>query len=207
TCALPIFLSFRTGLVRLQLHPEDLRRMGAHFVDRAGELDAAALAAAAGVNLRLDDPDRAAERLRRAHRLVHRKARNAARHRDAVALQEFLGLVLVDLHGRSSVEAAESSVAGIRRSSVPRIRCSVRAPGGSMRAPPESVRPPGESMRALRMGSVSPLRGASRPRLRFVPTPSLGGPPPARSGPFKLNPAGAVRCTYRLSKLLALPRV
>ena len=38
--------------------------MRSAFVGRSGELDAAALAAAAGVDLRLDDDDRAAESAR-----------------------------------------------------------------------------------------------------------------------------------------------
>ncbi len=57
------FLAFRAGLVRDQLHAEDLVRVFAHLIQRLGNLDAAALAAAAGVDLRLDDPDRAAQRL------------------------------------------------------------------------------------------------------------------------------------------------
>jgi hypothetical protein len=44
-----------------ELHAEDLARELLHVVERARELDAAALAAPAGVDLRLHDPDRAAE--------------------------------------------------------------------------------------------------------------------------------------------------
>ena len=47
------------------------------LVERARELDAAALAAAAGVDLRLDDPDRAAELLRRLGRLAHAERRDS----------------------------------------------------------------------------------------------------------------------------------
>ena len=58
-------LPVRTGLVGDELHAQDLAGQRAHFVDRLGDLDPAALAAAAGVDLRLDDPDGAAERLPR----------------------------------------------------------------------------------------------------------------------------------------------
>ena len=66
------------GLVGDELHAEDLRRR-ARRPRRASlrELDAAALAAAAGVDLRLDDPDRAAELLRRLDRLVDAEGRDS----------------------------------------------------------------------------------------------------------------------------------
>ncbi len=86
------------GLVRDELHAEDLAGALAHFVDRARDLDAAALAAAAGVDLRLHDPHRPAELTSPPHRLVDGERRNAARHRHAVAAEELLALVLVDLH-------------------------------------------------------------------------------------------------------------
>jgi len=49
----PHFLPFGPGLVRLQHHAEDLAGPFAHFTRRFRHLHAAALAAAAGVNLRL----------------------------------------------------------------------------------------------------------------------------------------------------------
>ena len=57
--------------------------------ERLRHLDAAAFAAAAGMNLRLDHPDFAADFARGGIRLGHRKARHAARRRDAVPAQEF----------------------------------------------------------------------------------------------------------------------
>src|SRR3954464_4518782 len=69
------------------------------LADGVRELHPAALAAAAGVDLRLDDPPAAAELLGDASGgaiAVHDLAR---RHRDAVALEELLRLVLVDVHG------------------------------------------------------------------------------------------------------------
>jgi hypothetical protein len=70
----------------------------AHLVDGARELDAAALAAAARVDLRLDDPHGTAQRLRRLHGLVDGERRDAARYRHAIAAEDFLALVFVDLH-------------------------------------------------------------------------------------------------------------
>ncbi len=92
------------GLVGDELHPEDLARELAHLVDRLRDLDAAALAASAGVDLRLDDPHRAAERLRRGDRLVDAERRDAARRRHAELAENFLALILVDLHLVSSRE-------------------------------------------------------------------------------------------------------
>ncbi len=69
-----------------------------HFIDRFRDLDAAALAAAAGVNLRLHDPHLAAEFLGRRDRFVNAEARDAARSRNAVLAQDFLRLVFVYLH-------------------------------------------------------------------------------------------------------------
>ena len=48
-------LAFRAGLVRDQRHADHLLGELLGLVGRLGQLDAAALAAAAGVNLRLDD--------------------------------------------------------------------------------------------------------------------------------------------------------
>jgi hypothetical protein len=86
--------------MRLQLHPEDLAGELLDLVERAGELDPAALATAARVNLRLDDPDRAAEPLRGLAGFEDAERRIPARHRHAELAQDFLALVLVDLHCR-----------------------------------------------------------------------------------------------------------
>ena len=63
-------LALRAGLVGDELHAEDLAGERRDLGFRARQLDAAALAAAAGVDLRLDDPDRAAELLRRLGRFA-----------------------------------------------------------------------------------------------------------------------------------------
>ena len=82
-------LAVRPGLDRHQGLAEHLGRMLAHFVDRVGEADAAlgvvaeflelALAAAAGVDLRLDDPQRSGKLLARPRPLPRRSSRHSRR--------------------------------------------------------------------------------------------------------------------------------
>ena len=81
-----------------ELHAEDLVRVFANLLDRLRDLHATALAAAASVNLRLDDPNRAAQLLCGLDRIIHREHGLAARDRDAEFPQDFLTLVLVNLH-------------------------------------------------------------------------------------------------------------
>ena len=64
------------------------------------QLDAAALAAAAGVNLRLDDDDLAAEAAGDLARFGGVERDFAARHGHAVPRQDGFGLILVDFHQR-----------------------------------------------------------------------------------------------------------
>src|SRR5262249_35590227 len=92
--------AFGPRLRRDQRLAEQALRHLLRVVGRAHELDTAGLAAAAGVDLRLDDGEPAAEVGERLLRLVGRVDRDALRHRHAVARQHFLGLVLVDVHGR-----------------------------------------------------------------------------------------------------------
>ena len=65
---------FGTGLMRDERHADHLARELLGLLRRLRELDAAALAAAAGVNLRLDDDDVAAEAAAAARRLRALKA-------------------------------------------------------------------------------------------------------------------------------------
>ena len=57
-----------------------------------------ALAAAAGVDLRLDHPERTVELARRRLGLLGAQDRTAIRHRRAIRAQERLGLIFVDIH-------------------------------------------------------------------------------------------------------------
>jgi hypothetical protein len=91
-----------TCLVRDELHAEDLARLLAHFAERACDLDAAALAAAAGMDLRLDDPHLSAERFSRGDGLVDGERRYSTRGRHAEPAKDLLALVFVDFHAGSS---------------------------------------------------------------------------------------------------------
>ena len=74
--------------------PASVARLGRAL----GDLDAAALAAAAGVNLRLDDDGAAAEPLGDGARVIGGERDLAARHRHAVTRKNRLALILVNLH-------------------------------------------------------------------------------------------------------------
>ena len=98
----------RAGLDRHQRLAQHLLGEGLHLVDGLGEAHAAlvaglgllelALAAAAGMDLRLHHPDRPRQRLRGLHGLVDRECRRALRQRHAVLPQQLLGLIFVDVH-------------------------------------------------------------------------------------------------------------
>ncbi len=92
------FLAFRAGLVRDQLHAHDLLSVFLDLLERLGDLDAAALAATAGMDLCLDDPDRAAQGFRGFDSLFDRHARNAARYGHSELSEDFSCL---DAHGSS----------------------------------------------------------------------------------------------------------
>ena len=79
--------------------PEQLVRDLVDLAVAGADLDAAGLAAPAGVDLRLDHPGRAAELLGAVRRLLRAVDDPAARDRHAVAGEQLLGLVLVDVHG------------------------------------------------------------------------------------------------------------
>ena len=93
------FLALRAGLVRNQLHAQDLGGKLAHLVDRPRKLHAAALAPAARVNLGFHDPYGAAELLGCNDSLFDRKRGNATRNDHAKLPEQFLALVLMDFHG------------------------------------------------------------------------------------------------------------
>ena len=90
--------AFGAGLVGDERGAEDSGRMFADLRKRASQLDAASLAATAGVNLRLDDPERAAQLLRGSHGLIDGEGGDAARSPDTELLEELLRLILVNVH-------------------------------------------------------------------------------------------------------------
>ena len=69
---------------------------------RAAELHAASLAAAAGVDLGLDDPELAADLAGTIGRLFGAVGERALGHGHTEAGQDFLGLVFVNIHGQKS---------------------------------------------------------------------------------------------------------
>src|SRR5690606_3388560 len=85
-------------LMRHQVHAEHAFGLGTDVVDRLHDLDAAALAAAAGMDLGLDHPDRSAKRLCCCDRFIDRERRLSSRHRHAVAAKDFLRLMFVYVH-------------------------------------------------------------------------------------------------------------
>ena len=96
------FLAAGAGLVRHELHAQNLASASPDVVDRPGHLHATALAAAACVNLRLDHPHRSTQLLGRFNGFLHSKGGNAARHGHPELAQDFLALVFVDFHGNGS---------------------------------------------------------------------------------------------------------
>ena len=84
--------------------------MLANLVDRVREADAAlgalaellelALAAAAGVDLRLDDPQWPGKLFRGLDRFLDAHRGIAGRDRHAELREQFFGLIFVDVHGR-----------------------------------------------------------------------------------------------------------
>ncbi len=91
-------LSVRARLVGDELHPEDLAGESLRLLGALRELDAAALAAASRVDLRLDD-GAPAELLRDPPRLLGRVRHAAAGGGDAEPAENFFRLVFVDFHG------------------------------------------------------------------------------------------------------------
>ena len=89
-----------SGLMRDERHPEHVARDAFGLVCRARQLDAAAFAATAGMNLRLDHHRTSvtAEALRDLARRRRLERDFTARHRDTVAREDRFPLVLVDLH-------------------------------------------------------------------------------------------------------------
>lgn len=92
-------LALGTRLVGLELHAQDLPGQRLDIVHRAGQLHAAALATATGVDLGLDHAHGRAQFLGRFNGFLDSERGVAAWHRDAELAQDFLALVLVDLHG------------------------------------------------------------------------------------------------------------
>src|SRR5262249_6697541 len=93
----------RARLNRDKIHAEHVSGNVGGFIRRMNELDATRLAAAAGVNLRLDDDHVRFEALRPFAGFFFGESDFAARRCDSVARKNRLCLIFVDLHSRCSV--------------------------------------------------------------------------------------------------------
>ena len=94
--------------VALDVHAQDVAGAGLGLLSGAGELDAAGLAAAAGLDLGLDDhqlASRVEEGLRGAARLLRGCGHGAVEHGDAVLTEQVPGLVFVQIHAADPLGA------------------------------------------------------------------------------------------------------
>ena len=90
--------AFGPGLMRYERHPEDLRSELLSLSRRFGKLHAAALSAASGVDLCLNDDHVGAEFFCRCLSLFRRVSDDAARHRHTIFLEDVLALIFVNFH-------------------------------------------------------------------------------------------------------------
>ena len=84
----PDLLALGTGLMRDESHADHLRRQLLGFFSRLGDLDPPALAAAARMNLRLDDTESAAELFGDLTGFGRSGGHFPARHRNAKARED-----------------------------------------------------------------------------------------------------------------------
>jgi hypothetical protein len=91
-------LAFGASLVGLELHAQDLARDAFDVIDGFGHFDAAAFATAASVDLGFDHPHWTAQFLCGFDSLLNRERRNATGNWHTELTQDFLALVLVNLH-------------------------------------------------------------------------------------------------------------
>jgi hypothetical protein len=92
--------------MRHQGHAEHSLGFLPYIFNGLDHFHATALAAATGMYLRLHHPDRAAQLLGCFHGLRNAEYGNAPRHRHAEAAQNFLGLVLVNVHRQEELKCA-----------------------------------------------------------------------------------------------------
>ena len=95
-------LAFGAGLVGDQGHAQDLVRHPLHLLGGGGGLDAAALAAAAGMDLGLDHKGAFPQFLGHLPGLPVGVGHRAFGHRHVEFPQQFFGLIFVNLHNRRS---------------------------------------------------------------------------------------------------------
>ncbi len=107
--------TFGAGLVRHQVHADDLTGKGFDFLGGLGQLDAAALAPAAGMDLGLDHHGVAPQPAGHFAGFSGRERHPALGDLDVELTEKFFGLVFVDLHdfspGKSSYRQTADSTA------------------------------------------------------------------------------------------------
>ena len=99
----PHHSAFGPCLLRNETRPQQVARVGLDLGERAREPHASAFAAAPGVDLRLDD-DRETDLIRDLAGLFYGPDSASARHGHAVARQQALGLMLMQLHALASYD-------------------------------------------------------------------------------------------------------
>src|ERR1051326_4552685 len=87
--------------MRHQGHPKHAFGFALYVIDGAHDLDAAALTAPAGVNLRFHDPPRSAQLFGRGNGFVDSKGGFALWGRRPKGAQDLFGLVFLDIHAIS----------------------------------------------------------------------------------------------------------
>jgi hypothetical protein len=98
-------LALRAGLRRDERGAKQALGFSFYLIDRFDDFDSARLAAAAGVDLCLHHPDRAAQSFSGAYRFIGGESRLAARNRHAGISQQRFCLVLVNIHKKSPGES------------------------------------------------------------------------------------------------------
>ena len=95
------FLTLGSCLMGLELHTQNVTRQGLDVVNGLGHFNAAAFAAPASVNLGFYNPNWAAQFLCGFNSLLHGKSDNAPWCGHAELSQDFLALILMNLHVRT----------------------------------------------------------------------------------------------------------
>ena len=95
-------MAFRSGLVRLEVHPQDAGRRLARFIRAANQFYAAPLTAAARVDLCLDDTEVGGQGLVGLNRLFYRSTDMPRGHAEAMLGEQLLRLIFVNFHAEIS---------------------------------------------------------------------------------------------------------
>ena len=195
------------------------------LVGRLGQLDAAGLAPATGLHLRLDHDRRCRARRAAAAASSRRLDRPARQHRDAVRGEEVLRLVLVEVH--SALPCPLRGVAGRSAPADPLLRDPSDALAPALTCPGDRSHPAAATVRSvqasteLRRATVGALtyRPAWRRSARTVGRLATAAGRPdgrgelARAGAYAArtfgSPAGvrglAVECAWLAAHVAALP--